>query len=31
VPWTALMAACLSEPDFHAVRGGNAADLLGLR
>jgi len=25
------MAACLSEPDFHAVRGGNAADLLGLR
>jgi hypothetical protein len=27
----ALKAADPSEPDFHAVLGGNAADLLSLR
>lgn len=30
-PLGALRAAGLAESDFHAVRGGNAADLLGLR
>jgi aminocarboxymuconate-semialdehyde decarboxylase len=30
-PLAALKAAGLSEPDFHAIRGGNAADLLGQR
>jgi aminocarboxymuconate-semialdehyde decarboxylase len=30
-PLGALRAAGLTESDFHAVRGGNAADLLGLR
>jgi aminocarboxymuconate-semialdehyde decarboxylase len=30
-PLAALKAACLPESDLHAIRGGNAADLLGLR
>lgn len=30
-PVAALRAACLNEPDFHAVRGGNAATLLNLK
>jgi len=30
-PLGALGAAGLTESDFHAVRGGNAADLPGLR
>ena len=30
-PLAALKAAGLPESDFHAIRGGNAADLLGLR